>query len=244
MILVVAALEEELKTGMKHCRGLVRVSGGRLRRGTRDGRPVGFLRAGVGPEKAARNLAEALDRIRPDRILVVGYAGALDPGLELGSLVAVTRAIGFSLDPEDPDWDRVRVEETFELDDVHALVRAAEAAGIGATAGIALTSPHVLGNPAHKESLFRSLHASIVDMETAALARVAAGAGVRLACIRAVSDEARDTFLQPFAFDPASGAGTRVRTLLQTGMAHTWRQWRENAAAAGASLEKFLERYL
>ena len=238
MILVVAALEEELKTGMKHCRGLVRVSGGRLRRGTRDGRPVGFLRAGVGPEKAARNLAEALDRIRPDRILVVGYAGALDPGLELGSLVAVTRAIGFSLDPEDPDWDRVRVEETFELDDAHALVRAAEAAGIGATAGIALTSPHVLGNPA------RSLFGRCTPPSWIWRRRPWHGGGRgggAPACIRAVSDEARDTFLQPFVstrLGAAHGFGRCCRREWPT-----WRQWRENAAA-GASLEKFLERYL
>ncbi|MBN2336916.1 MAG: hypothetical protein JXP48_00130 [Acidobacteria bacterium] len=242
MLLVVAALEEELKAGMRLCCGLESVSGGRLRRGTRDGRAVGFLRAGVGPEKAARNLAAALEKVRPERILVVGYAGALDPGLELGSLVAATRAIELTLDGT--DWNRVRAGGAFELDDAHALVSAAAAAGIGATAGTVLTSPHVLGNPAHKEILFRSFHASIVDMETAALARVAACAGVRLGCIRAVSDEARDTFLQPFAFDPSSGVGARVKTLLHTGMAHTWRQWKEHAAVAGTSLERFLDRYL
>ncbi|NLV30233.1 MAG: hypothetical protein GXY47_03680 [Acidobacteria bacterium] len=242
MLLVVAALEEELKAGMRLCRGLESASGGRLRRGTRDGRAVGFLRAGVGPEKAARNLAAALEKVRPERILVVGYAGALDPDLKLGSLVAATRAIELSLDGADPDWSRVRAGGTFDLADAQALLSAA--AGIGATAGTVLTSPHVLGNPAHKEILFRSFHASIVDMETAALARVAACAGVRLGCVRAVSDEARDTFLQPFAFDPSSGVGDRVKTLLRTGMGRTWRQWREHAAVAGTSLERFLDRYL
>ena len=59
---------------------------------------IAFLKAGVGPRRAAESLEEALQMIPCSHVLVIGYAGALDPGLKVGDLVAAGRALAFSLD--------------------------------------------------------------------------------------------------------------------------------------------------
>ncbi len=85
-------------------------------------------------------------------ILVIGYAGALDPGLKLGDLVAAARALAFSLDEDNHDWDHIRLDGTFNLMDSETLAQAAKSAGLHACIGDILTSPYVLGDPVTQES--------------------------------------------------------------------------------------------
>jgi nucleoside phosphorylase len=107
-----------------------------------------------------------------------------------------------------------------------------------------MTSSHVLGDPAHKRLLYDRFHASIVDMETAALARVAQSESIPLSCIRVVSDEARDTFLAPFSYNPSVGIPARAMQLIGTGMAETYREWKSHSSVAKESLARFLAHYL
>ena len=246
MLLIAAALEDELNAAMESCRDLEEVCrlGVRLVHGMREKDSFCFLRTGVGPVKAAASLEKALDQVQPERILMIGYAGALDPILKLGDLVAVTKAMLFSLDEKDPDWNHVRLEDSFTLMHADALVQSAKFQGLSAVPGSVLTSSYVLGNPAHKDILFRKYQASIVDMETAALARVAAARRIPMSCIRVISDEAQDDFLAPFSHDPSAGVTARARKLLHTGMAKTYREWKEHAAVAKVSLSRFLAEYL
>jgi nucleoside phosphorylase len=101
-----------------------------------------------------------------------------------------------------------------------------------------------LGDPVHKSLLYEKFRASIVDMETAALARVAAARSVPLSCIRVVSDDAADSFLAPFSYDPSARLHTRARKLASTGMAKVYRQWKNNTTVARKRLGMFLEQYL
>ena len=246
MLLIAAALEEELKTAMELCRdpNKIHSSGVYLWQGIRDETSFCFLKAGVGPTKAAASLEKALDLVRPERILVIGYAGALDPALKLGDLVAVTKAMAFRFDKHNPDWDHVQLDGSFHLMQADSLLSSAKSNGMSAVSGSVLTSSYVLGDPAHKDILFRKYQASIVDMETAALARVAASRGISMGCIRAVSDEAQDDFLAPFSHDPSMGMTVRAKKLLNTGMAKTYREWKDHASVAKASLRRFLADYL
>jgi nucleoside phosphorylase len=246
MLLIAAAMEEELKTGIVHCQDSqkIRSQGVDLWRAVRDDKTIFFLKTGIGPRRSAASLEEALREIKPSRILVVGYAGALDPGLKLGDLVAVAKALALSLDQDHPDWAHVQVEGEFELSDCSALALSAKSAGLSASAGDALTSRYVLGDPVHKRFLFEQFHASIVDMETAALSRVAVSREIPISCIRVVSDVAQDTFLAPFSHDPSTGFPTRAKRLLDTGLAQTYQTWKEHAHVAGQSLNRFLAHYL
>jgi len=246
MLLIAAALEEELKTGMALCQGIRKTDwrGGSLWEGTRGGRSIRFLKTGVGPKRCAGSLAEALKMIQASHIHVIGYAGALDPELKLGDLVAVRKALAIRVDKNRPQWEYARVRETFDLTDGEALAASAKSAGLKSCVGDVLTSSHVLGSPAHKQLLGEKFRASIVDMETAALASVAASKSIPLSCIRAVSDEVQDTFLEPFSYDPSAPITVRARKLLDTGMIQTIRAWKKNSSVAREHLSLFLAHYL
>jgi nucleoside phosphorylase len=246
MLLIVAALEEELKTGLALCGDPRKIDckGTKLWQAVRGDKTIRFLRTGVGPRRAATSLEETLRMIVPSHILVIGYAGALDPGLKLGNLVAVGTAMAFSLDENRPDWEHVRLDGTFELTNSEELVRTAKHVGLTACVGITLSSSYVLGAPAHKRLLYERFQASIVDMETAALAGVAASRTIPLSCIRVVSDEARDTFLEPFSYDPSTHIPARAQKLFNNGMLKTYREWKEHASVARECLSRFLFHYL
>ena len=246
MLLVAAALEEELKTGISLCRQKQQIPHRKISvwQAVRNEQKIAFVKTGVGPRRAAASLEEALKVIACSHILVIGYAGALDPGLKLGDLVAAARALAFSLDEDNHDWDHVRLDGTFNLTDSETLAKAAKSAGLNTCIGDILTSPYVLGDPVNKRLLYDKFHASIVDMETAALARVAAARSVPLSCIRVVSDDAADSFLAPFSYDPSARLHTRARKLASTGMAKVYRKWKNNTAVARKSLGIFLEEYL
>jgi nucleoside phosphorylase len=245
MLLITAALEEELRacTGLFEDRRRIQAGGIHLWEAARGNKVVRFLKTGVGPAKSAASLAAALEYSRPSRILVIGYAGALDPGLKLGSLVAVRRALAFSLNESCPDWEHIRLDRAFDLADCEILAQFAKSLGLNACTGDVMTSSHVLGAPAHKRALYKNFHASITDMETAALAGTAASRRIPLSCIRAISDEAGDTFLEPFSYNPAAHMAARARKLMDRGMVRTYRRWRSNASIARKSLSRFLASY-
>jgi len=246
MLLVVAALEEELKTGLALCKKRQKIPNRKIGmwQGERNGKKTAFLKAGVGPRRAAASLEEALQMMPCSQILVIGYAGALDPGLKLGDLVAAGRALAFSLDEINHDWDHIQLDGAFNLTNCDTLAEAAKSAGLHAGTGTVMTSPYVLGDPVRKRLLYDKFHAAIADMETAALARVAALRSVPLSCIRVVSDEAADSFLAPFSYDPSTRLPARARKLAGTGMAKIYRKWKTNTLVARNSLSRFLETYL
>ena len=246
VLLIAAALEEELEAGLELCadREKIRMPGVSVWLARRNQKPLCFLRTGVGPKRSSERLDRALEAVRPSRILVIGYAGALDPELRLGDLIAVRRATALSLDERFPDWEHARAEDVFELDGAEMLAEWAQSIGIHARTGDVLTSSYVLGEPAHKRLLRGRFGASIVDMETAALARVSLAGKIPISSVRAVSDEVRDTFLVPFSHDPSTGIRARVGKLMDAGMVHTLREWKEHALAARKSLSCFLAGYL
>jgi nucleoside phosphorylase len=246
MLLVAAALEEELKTGMTCCRGIRKIShqGISLWQAVRNENSIYFLKTGVGPKRSAASLEEALKAVSPSHILMIGYAGALDPNLKLGDLVAVGKAIAFSLDKSNPTWDHILLGDAFELVHCEALAASAKSLGLNICVGDVLTSSYVLGAPVHKRLLYEKFHAAIVDMETAALARVAASWAVPFSCIRVVSDKADDTFLSPFSYDPATPMSARARKLIGAGMVRVYREWKNHASVASKNLSRFLSNHL
>jgi len=246
MFLIAAAMGEELKTATALCRDLKTIAHRSisLRQAERNDRLIFFLRTGVGPQRSAASLEAALHAVTVTHILIIGYAGALAPDLKLGDLVAVRRAFAFSLDKTNPTWESVRMDGAYELTRPEELAGLARAKGLRADVGDALTSSYVVGDPVHKKLLYDRFQASIVDMETAALARVAAAKKVPICCIRARSEEVRDTFLAPFSHDPSARIAARAGRLLRNGMMQTLREWKNHTLIAGKSLTRFLEDYL
>jgi len=246
MIFIVAAMEEELKTCMELCLDVRRMPGPDIpmwQARTAKGTPIAFLKAGVGPEKSTARIRKAFNWIAPDLMLITGYAGALDPDLKIGDLVAVDRATAFSLNKNHPDWKHVEADMPFDLTHVDALM-AVKTAGLSIFKGSILSSRHVLGNPEHKNLLFRRFQASVVDMETAFLVREAHARKIPVSALRVISDTARDSFLEPFERDQDLGLIDRTQKLLRAGLVSSLRDWKARAAAARDTLRRFWEIYL
>lgn len=137
--------------------------------------PRGVPVAVAGASSArALELARALIEAGAQALLSVGVAGALDPALRPGDLLA-PRAVGIG---------GVRLAADPAL--VAALVRDCGAQPCAAVAGV----DAMAATPAAKTALHAATGAAIVDMETHAVARAAAAAGRPWAALRAVADDA------------------------------------------------------
>jgi nucleoside phosphorylase len=195
--------------------------------------------------RSAACLQRALGVLDVSDILVVGYAGALDTRLKLGTLVAVRRALACGFDKSDPAVEHIKLERTFVLAPNDSALRISESLRLAARSGDTITTSHVWGNPEHKNILMRKFRACIVDMETAALAGVSEAANIPLRCVRVVSDEAEDSFLEPFSYDPSAGIPERAGRLIRNGNPlKTYRRWKRNASEAQGILSRFLSGYL
>jgi nucleoside phosphorylase len=247
MLLIASALAEELETILNLCshRSKVRCAGIPIWQGMRAGKTLHLLKLGSGPAHSASVLERALAGLEATRILVIGYAGALDPDLKQGELVAVDRADLLSEESWGAPLSEIGLGGSWPLPDAGMLYSLAHAAGLPARRGSVLTSPCIIGAPEQKRMLFQKFHDAIVDMETAALARIASALAVPLGCVRAVSDEAGDDLFAFLSYDPDSGSFQRAaKTLAAGGWLRRYSQWRQCSLAARQSLSRFLTCYL
>ncbi len=148
------------------------------------GTGITVAHTGVGAAPACRaRVAEVLARARPAMLIASGYAGALDPALQVGDLV-----LGENV--SDP-----------------ALMPAARAAlaADGVRVGTLLTHPRTVETAADKAALRAATGALAVDMETGWIAEACRAAGVPLLALRVISDDAHTDFPVPagILFDPA-----------------------------------------
>jgi len=226
MLLVIAALSEELRIAQELCRSCTA--------------SVCFLRSGVGPKAAATRLSRFLESHVVSKILAFGYAGALDPDLKVGDLVAVRLVVSIGENaPARTPLDQMEAEGCWNLstDDLGSL-------GVEIHSASVLTTPFIIGNPEQKKLLRARFQAAAVDMETGAFARVASAAGIPLAAVRAISDEAEDSFLAPVSYDPSSTMAGKLTKAVSAGhWLRRYQDWASRAAIARASLRRFLTVY-
>lgn len=128
---------------------------------------------GVG-ENAARGTARIIGEHRPEAIVLIGVAGALNPELRVGTLLRLARCVdtrGNVFDLADPF---LRNTSTV------------------------LTVGTIADTSERKIALRQQYNADVVDMETTHVARAAAERRVSLASVRVVSDAAGDSLPADF----------------------------------------------
>lgn len=189
-----------------HAAGLV------FREGQVAGRRVAWCVGGVGAEPAARAARLLIDGHRPRLLVSAGFAGGLDPELRRGALVRPTRAVDAS----------------------GACPRTLVAPGAEAAAGsLTICTMHaIVRTPADKQALATRTGAALVDMETHAVAGVAAATHIPCAAVRVISDAAGDTLPREVAALTAPQSSfRRLGTVLggfvrrPTVAADLWRLW-------------------
>ncbi|KRA24398.1 nucleoside phosphorylase [Microbacterium sp. Root61] len=158
MRLLVAALESELVAFPAHLSGFER------------------LVTGPGKLQATYALTRALDAHDYEEIVVVGTAGAIDPGLE-ASVYDVDAAIQHDVtDIDGIVGQHVSLPSRLELGRV----------------GVTIATGDHFVDDAEAVGVIQPLGAGLVDMETYAYVWVAAQFGVPIRVLKSVSDRAQD----------------------------------------------------
>jgi adenosylhomocysteine nucleosidase len=160
---------------------------------------------GIGAARATAG-AEALRVAGAQALLSFGMAGGLDPALRAGDVVLPAEVVT-------PQGAAYATSAQWRAQ----LYEAARHSG-GATCGRLVTSDSpVLDRPA-KEALFRASGAVAVDMESAAVGRVATDAALPFMALRAVIDPAAASVPQVvLASSGATGQTSALRLLVALG---------------------------
>jgi adenosylhomocysteine nucleosidase len=148
--------------------------------------------SGIG-RAAAAAAAQALVDAGVSALMTFGMAGGLDPALKPGSVVIPRELI--SLDGARYAACRAWREQ----------VVAAVSALCAVSEGNLLTSTHAIQTPADKAAAFRTTGAAAVDMESVAVAEIAAKHNLPFIAVRVIVDTAAD--MLPRAVVAASRAG-------------------------------------
>jgi adenosylhomocysteine nucleosidase len=148
--------------------------------------------SGIG-RAAAAAAAQALVDAGVSALMTFGMAGGLDPKLQSGSVV-IPREVISSDGARYPACRAWREQ-----------VAAAISALCAVSEGNLLTSTHAIETPADKAAAFRSTGAAAVDMESAAVAEIAAKHNLPFIAVRVIVDTASD--MLPRAVVAASRAG-------------------------------------
>jgi 5'-methylthioadenosine/S-adenosylhomocysteine nucleosidase len=175
-VTILAALQEEVDAfrgahELLPVAGPAPFAGHRFRHGASD---VLLLRAGVGKACAAMVAQYAVDRERPDCLLVTGIAGGIRPGLALGDVVVSRDCVQHDLDATALGIPLGQVPYTdyrFLSADPRlvALALATPVAGQRVVAGRILTGDQfITAADAAQHRRLRSLEGDVVEMEGAA----------------------------------------------------------------------------
>jgi adenosylhomocysteine nucleosidase len=190
------SVERELQDVHEERRAGILFLTGKLR-----GRPVVVAATGVGKVNAAACTMLLLLEYKPSAVLMTGTAGAINPQLEVGTVVIAQRVaqhdVGTLRDNEFSSWavknpaDDVRnplfIPAAREL-----LLAAKDAAAVQdhCVMGVIVSGDIFVSSAAKKEDLRRLFRADAVDMESAAAAQICWQHGVPFLAIRGISDPA------------------------------------------------------
>jgi adenosylhomocysteine nucleosidase len=200
----------------------LRAAGLVFHEGTTGGRRVAWCVGGVGADAAARAARLLVDGHRPGLLVSAGFAGGLDPALARGTLVRPTHAVD-------------------EAGNAPLPLMAAGAAPAAGPVTIC-TVRRIVRSPAEKRALAAATGAALVDMETHAVAGVAAAAGLPCAGVRVVSDDATQALPREVTALAAPQSAWRRFGAAVGGLARRpgaavdlWRLW-EHAVVDGRTL--------
>ena len=149
-----------------------------------------LIRTGIGHERARLATEAVLFALAPHAIISTGYVGGLGPE-GVGALLLGSQA-------EDWTGERPPVVIPAHQALMAAACRAARDAGVGWSRGPIITVARVVWRAREKQALADVSGGLGVDMESAAVARVAAVGKVPFLAVRAVSDKVGDDLPMDF----------------------------------------------
>jgi adenosylhomocysteine/aminodeoxyfutalosine nucleosidase len=149
----------------------------------------------IGKVNAALTAATMIEKFGAEQLLFTGVAGAVNPHLKIGNLIAATQLCQHDLDitafghphgyvPE----GEVYIEPSHDL--LHLAKAVADEKGIALKGGIIATGDQFIADPERKEWIKEMFEADAIEMEGAAVAVVCDALNVPFFILRSISDAA------------------------------------------------------
>jgi adenosylhomocysteine nucleosidase len=188
-IALIAAMPEEIKPLLRRVGSYTReelggVAACRFAIGTRN---IRLIESGMGPERSDVATRALIAATKPDLIIDFGFCGSVIAGAAAGDIVVAERVLSFH---GGSFQEREGLAAGLTKDAIRLLVEKCREKAFQVSAGTFITAAEITG----KRELVGLLPAGIVnpvlEMETAAVAQVAAEANVPLLALRSVSDGA------------------------------------------------------
>lgn len=158
--------------------------------GSLQGRKIALVETGVGPRRAKSAARHIIDHLNPSCVVLIGAAGAAAPGLQLGDIVLIEQI----LRKEGPIHDTKRTAVSSTCCCHAGLNKAAQQvllqAGLTPVIGNCLTAERFVHRKEKKAWIHKTFNASVIEMESAAMAAVLSAAGVPFINVRVISDTA------------------------------------------------------
>ncbi|HBG08340.1 MAG: nucleoside phosphorylase [Geobacteraceae bacterium GWC2_58_44] len=184
---VVAAMPQEIAPLLRHVKVYKRerAAGFALYRFAVQGAPVLLIESGMGPAHAKAATETLISVAKPAVILNFGFAGGVLPGTEVGELVLAERVL----------WlEQGRLTQAPQPDHELAAILREACAGAQLTLkpGTFITTAAIMNKTQVAQSLEAGVPHPVLEMETAAVLRVAGEAGIPVLAVRGVSDAAHE----------------------------------------------------
>ena len=182
---IVAAMPQEIAPLLLRFPGYrrERAAGCNLYRFEVAGVPVALIESGMGPRHAAAATEALIEQAAPSVIVNFGFAGGVLPGLGVGDLVLAERVLllqdGRLYEAPQPD---PRLGQL--------VAEALSGAPVTVVRGTFVTAAVITEKTALAGLLDPAVAHPVLEMETAALLRVAGAAGIPVLALRGVSDAA------------------------------------------------------
>ena len=177
MLYVVSAMEEEVEGLQREIEALGASQGAGL--------PLEFHVLGVGPKRAGQRMASVINegRRRPQGVLMLGVAGAVEPGRETGELILAKSYVAHAA-----------VDSGMAINPDRTLLDTAEAAAAEAMMPVrrdnSLTVDHLISEGWERRQIREEYGVATVNMEDHAVAAAAGDAGVPFVSVRVILDTA------------------------------------------------------
>lgn len=231
-IAIIGAIKDEI-AGIKQQMRIddtLRWQTGNAFAGTWQGADIILVRSGMGGQRAQRALTEVGERFSLERVFSIGYAGALDPSLQVGDVVVA---------------DQVVYCETMQS---YALDGELSGTMPEARRGALLTVDRVAATPREKKALREKFKAVAVDMETFALVEAAQSRNLPLISVRAITDTADQELIDCAHLVAEDGQVSKLKAgwhvLTHPGDLKGMIELEQHARIATANLTAFLRKYL
>lgn len=181
-IAFITAMPEEFRAVSRHLKTPFRGQFGRYKgcSGTVADHDVVVIESGIGFDNAARGTEALIREVRPDVLISAGFCGGIAPDLGVGAVVVATRLVIVSGDLAD--------EVQVELAVAGNFVASQPTSVSHVFGGTFVSTPVIMTKTRIADLLPSGAPHPVVEMESGAVALIAAENGIPFVGIRSVSD--------------------------------------------------------